>query len=256
MMDFNEIRQYWDQRAGGDSSVQSTTQDIYLREIEFEAVLAQIQKYAPARVADVGSGDGRTTVRLASRVAAANFTGFDYADSMVDNARKIHAHGDGARVRFDSLDICEGLTESFDLIYTTRCLINLPSWELQMQALHNIHAALPAGGTYVMVENFVEGQNNFNQLRRQYGLNEIPVRVHNKFFERSRLMEFADPLFSLAYEANISSTYYLMSRVIYARICRDAGVEPDYFDDHHKLAAGLPFCGEFGPVRLVCFKKR
>lgn len=256
MMDFNEIRQYWDQRAGGDSSVQSTTQDVYLREIEFEAVLGQIQKCAPGRVADVGCGDGRTTVRLASRVPAANFTGFDYADSMVDNARKIHAQGEGARVRFDPLDICDGLKESFDLIYTTRCLINLPSWELQMQALHNIHAALPAGGTYVMVENFVEGQNNFNQLRRQYGLNEIPVRVHNNFFERSRLMEFAGAGFSVEYEVNISSTYYLMSRVIYARICSDAGVEPDYFDDHHKLAAGLPFCGEFGPVRLVCFRKR
>jgi len=256
MMDFNEIRQYWDQRAGGDSSVQSTTQDIYLREIEFEAVLGQIQKYAPQRVADVGCGDGRTTVRLASKSLTTSFTGFDYADSMVANARKVHAQTDATPVRFDQLDICDGLTESFDLIYTTRCLINLPSWELQMQALRNIHAALPAGGTYVMVENFVEGQNNFNQQRRQYGLREIPVRAHNKFFEHSRLMEFVDPLFSVEYEVNISSTYYLMSRVVYARMCSDAGVEPDYFDEHHKLAAGLPFCGEFGPVRMVCLKKR
>jgi len=39
-------------------------------------------------------------------------------------------------------------------------------------------------------------------------------------------------------------------------MCADSGVAPDYFDDHHRLAAGLPFAGEFGPVRLLSLRKK
>ena len=57
-------------------------------------------------------------------------------------------------------------------------------------------------------------------------------------------------------EINISSTYYLVSRIIYSKICAETGVQMDYFDDHHRYAAGLPFSGEFGPVRLICLRKK
>lgn len=256
MLDFDGIRNYWNSRAAGDSSAQSTTQDVYLREIEYAALLERIGKIGPARVADVGCGDGRTTARLAARLPGASFTGFDYSDAMVANARRIHAADSGERLAFAQGDVCDGFAQQFDLVYTTRCLINLPSWELQARALRSIHAALAAGGVYLMVENFVEGQDNFNRVRRDYGLPEIAVREHNHFFERPRLLAFAGTLFSVLEEVNISSTYYLVSRVVYARMCMDAGVQPDYFDDHHRLAAGLPFAGEFGPVRLVCLRKK
>lgn len=255
-MDFDEIRNYWNSRAAGDLSAQSTTQDVYLREIEFGALLERIRSRRPTRVADVGCGDGRTTARLASKLENLSFTGFDYSESMVANSRRIHAPSNLANLGFEQLDVCAGLNQGFDLIYTTRCLINLPSWEMQSKALTNIHAALSTAGSYLMVENFVEGQDNFNQVRQRFGLPEIPVRSHNKFFERARLLDYIDGMFVVEEELNISSTYYLTSRVIYARMCADAGTEPDYFDDHHRLAAGLPFAGEFGPVRILCLRKR
>jgi SAM-dependent methyltransferase len=154
------------------------------------------------------------------------------------------------------LDICEGLNGSFDLIYTTRCLINLPSWNLQQVAIDNIHKALRNGGIYLMVENFIEGQENFNRVRRDFGLPEVPVREHNCFLERTRLLEFFNDRFEVEEDINISSTYYLVSRIIYSKICSEAGTDPDYMDDHHRFAAGLPFSGEFGPVRLLCLKRK
>lgn len=256
MLDFDGIRQYWDDRASGDSSVQSTTQDVYLREIEYRVLLERIRQHAPSRVADVGCGDGRTTARLASGLAGVVFDGYDYAPSMVANASNSSQTGSVANLRFSQLDITQGLSQRFDLIYTTRCLINLPSWELQMVALRHIHDALNDGGVYLMVENFLEGHDNFNRVRASYGLDEIAVRPHNFFFQRERLIDFAGPLFEVQEELNISSTYYLMSRIVYARMCADSGVAPDYFDDHHRLAAGLPFAGEFGPVRLLSLRKK
>ena len=255
-MKSSEIKKYWEDRAAEDSSVQSTTQDVYLREIEFNTLSERIHEYSPSRVADVGCGDGRTTVQLASTYLNTSFSGFDYSSSMVENARRVLLSRGASNVEFEQLDICEGLKGSFDLIYTTRCLINLPSWDLQKVAIHNIHKALAVGGVYLMVENFIEGQANFNQIRKNFGLPEIPMREHNFFFQRQRLLDYVDGMFKVDEEVNISSAYYLVSRVIYSKICAETGAHPDYFDDHHRFAAGLPFCGEFGPVRLVCLKKR
>lgn len=256
MLDFDGIRRYWDDRASGDSSVQSTTQDVYLREIEYRVLSERIRQHGPGRVADVGCGDGRTTARLATGLTGVGFEGYDYAAAMVANARSSSQTGSVANVRFAQHDITQALPDRFDLIYTTRCLINLPSWDLQMVALRHIHAALNDGGLYLMVENFQEGHDNFNRIRANYGLKEIAVREHNFFFRRQRLMDFVGPMFDVQEELNISSTYYLMSRIVYARMCADSGTSPDYFDDHHRLAAGLPFAGEFGPVRLLCLKKK
>lgn len=256
MMNFEEIKKYWEDRAAGDSSVQSTTQDFYLREIEYSVLFERIQKYSPGSVADVGCGDGRTTARLASKLPNLFFSGFDYSSFMVENAKSHLPTGGLSNIQFDQLDVCAGLKDSFGLIYTTRCLINLPSWDLQKIALNNIHKALTNGGVYLMVENFIEGQENFNQVRKNFGLPEIPIREHNFFFQRDRLLEYIDGRFDVEEEVNISSAYYLMSRVIYSKICSEKGQQPDYFDDHHRFAAGLPFTGEFGPVRLICLKKK
>jgi trans-aconitate methyltransferase len=255
-LDFDGIRRYWDDRAAGDTSVQSTTQDVYLREIEFRVLSERIAQLRPASVADVGCGDGRTTTRLAAELPGVAFHGYDYAGAMVANARGHAMTGPAPQVRFTQCDVTQGLPGRFDLIFTTRCLINLPTWELQMTALRHIHAALHEGGSYLMVENFLEGHDNFNQVRSRYGLDPIAVRPHNFFLQRERLLAFSGTLFDLQEELNISSTYYLMSRVVYARMCADQDVAPDYFDDHHRLAAGLPFAGEFGPVRLLSLRKR
>jgi SAM-dependent methyltransferase len=255
-MNFEEIKMYWENRAATDSSAQSTTQDFYLREIEFEAISERLNRYSPARVADIGCGDGRTTGRLANNHPRTSFAGFDYSLSMVENARQVNNSAALSNVTFDQLDICDGLKDQFNLIYTTRCLINLPTWDFQKIALSNIHNGLVRNGVYLMVENFVEGQFNFNQVRKEFGLPEISIREHNFFFERQRLLDYIKNAFEIEEEVNISSAYYLVSRVIYSKICAETSTVPNYFDDHHRFAAGLPFCGEFGPVRLLCLRKR
>jgi len=255
-MNFEEIKNYWENRATEDSSEQSTTQDFYLREIEFNVLSQNIDKYSPGNVADIGCGDGRTTVRLSQKYPAISFKGFDYSTSMIENAKAVLDSSGIKNTSFKVSDIREGMSDSFDLIYTTRCLINLPSWELQKIAISNIHNTLIANGVYLMVENFIEGQSSFNEVRKKFGLPEIPIREHNHFFGRKRLLEYVNDLFDVQSEVNISSTYYLASRVIYSKICNEKGTTPDYFDDHHRFAAGLPFSGEYGPVRLLILMKK
>ena len=54
---------------------------------------------------------------------------------------------------------------------------------------------------------------------------------------------------------NISSLYYLMSRVVYSKICQETSTLPDYDDIHHRLASALPFCGDFGPTKAFLYQK-
>jgi SAM-dependent methyltransferase len=255
-MDCEQIKQYWDERAASDGSAQSTTQDYYLREIEFRVLKSAVETYLPQNVLDIGCGDARTTGRLASTFGDVSFVGCDYAESMVRNARN-NVEGSGLKnLRVEEGDVVKSLPEgTFDLIYTTRCLINLPTWNLQKEALFNIAGKLSEGGIYVMIENFVEGQENFNVVRIQMGLPEIPVRFHNTFFATAALEEFISSRFEIVEQQNISSTYYLVSRVVYSKLCQTNGMEPDYFDDHHKLAAQLPFAGNFGPVRMLVLRR-
>jgi len=91
-------------------------------------VVVRLVRVRPGAVADVGCGDGRTTARLARAFPSMSFSGFDYASSMVENAKGGIANWESANVRFDRLDICDGLEGVFDLVYTTRCLIRSGSY--------------------------------------------------------------------------------------------------------------------------------
>ena len=255
-MNFEEIKRYWEARAAEDASAQSTTQDYFLREIEFRTLAAQIDKIKPKAVFDIGCGDARTTARLAGTFPAIGFSGMDYSASMIGNARTVISDKPVSNLTVLVGDVLEKLDlVGADLAYTSCCLINLPDWSSQSCALTNIHRALAPSGHYLMIENFLEGHENFNKVRELYGLPPIKIRDHNLFFERPRLDGHIADKFRIVEEHNISSTYYLVSRVIYSKICADRGVGPDYFDEHHRYAAGLPFAGEFGPVRLLVLRK-
>lgn len=256
-MDFEQIKKYWNERASSDSSSQSTTQDHFMREIELRVMKEQIKKIKPTRVIDIGCGDARTTLRLASEFPKVSFIGGDYSETMVNNAMFNIIESGLKNLSVQLCDIaCPIQIDKFDLAYTTRCLINLPSWNLQQQAIKHIYGALAPQGCYIMIENFIEGQENFNQVRKAFDLPEISIRSHNLFFERQKLINYIAPMFDIMEEVNISSTYYLVSRVIYSRICKDKQLQPDYFDKHHRYAAELPFSGEYGPVRMVCMRRQ
>ncbi|HJN97279.1 MAG: hypothetical protein CMQ15_16025 [Gammaproteobacteria bacterium] len=80
-MNFGKIRNYWKVRALKDQSAQSTTQDVFLREIELSALNENIVKHEPRKIADIGCGDGRTTIALSEFFNEATFSDFDYSQA-------------------------------------------------------------------------------------------------------------------------------------------------------------------------------
>lgn len=259
-MKHNEIKNYWNERASEfKTSPEATTNDYYMRQIEIEILKSKIKNYEQnvTNIADIGCGNGYSTIELAKQFPNIQFFGFDYSEEMIKNAKVNAIEAAVENISFDVLDILEGTIEKkYELIYTDRCLINLSSWEDQKIALQKIFSALSNNGKYLMIENFMDGQNNLNALRQEFGLKDIEVRVHNLFFNLEEIKDFTKDL-GLEFELyeNISSLYYLVSRVIYSSICMKDGTQPDYYDIHHELASKLPICGDFGPIALCTIKK-
>jgi hypothetical protein len=137
-----------------------------------------------------------------------------------------------------------------------RSLINLTTSEQQYATIAQIGQHLAPGGYYFCVENFMQGQDNFNRIRVAMGLPEIPVRWHNLFFEEERFKAETRKHFdSLVFDSFLSS-YYLATRVIYSAGCFLEGKEPDYFHPIHQVAARLPPIGDYCPIKLVSMRRK
>ncbi len=256
-----KIRQYWQQRAAeSNGDVTATTNDVYLRELEHATVTEALRSFdlpGGATMLDVGCGDGYTTLHVARNLPRFDVTGIDYADAMVELAAQRLADSPDLqqRVRFQQGD-ATALRQAvggvrFDVIMTTRCLINLETPDAQHAAIGDIASLLKPGGRYVAVENFVEGQDAMNIARAAVGLPEIPVRWHNLFFREDEFRERAGEHFERVTFHDFASAYYYATRVVYSAMCQVRGEQPDYQHDIHRLAPKLPPFGNFSPIRMV-----
>jgi len=258
MKSSQQVKSYWEERAKDDKEATSTTNDIYLRLIEQRVLSERCREIPNFSILDVGCGDARTTAVVADSLPDSQLTGIDYADHMIDNAKSLHyGHRNLELFVADCTSGTPGpeLAFKFDIAYSTRCLINILEDHHRLNAFKFIHKSLKPGGTYLMIENFKEGHNAFNKAREELGLSPIPVRPHNRFFDDEELEHATNGLFRVEDSLNISSTYYLATRIVYSKICQENGVAPDYRDNHHKFSADLPFAGDFGPVYLKVLKK-
>jgi hypothetical protein len=140
---------------------------------------------------------------------------------------------------------------SFDVIITNRCLINLLEEEEQFDALRQISQCLTPNGHYLGTENFMGGQNALNSLRRSLDLAEIPVRWHNRYFDEIIFIERAGKLFKEVELLSFSSTYYLVTRVVYSALCKREGAAPGYDHPIYDIATALPPTGNFSPIKMI-----
>lgn len=262
-----KIKRYWDDRAKDTApdSAQATTYDVFLRDLEiakFKQKISEASLPAGSTVVDLGCGDGHTTVSVAAAFPTLHFVGIDWSEDMLALARNRSSAlpGPSDRVTFlqgDMRRISDALKlRKVEVFLTSRSLINLMYSEEQYDAIAQIAQHLVPGGYYFGVENFIQGQNNFNQLRTAMGLPEIPVRWHNHFFDEREYVERTSEHFdSLVFDYFLSS-YYLATRVIYSAGCHLIGEEPDYFHPIHQTAGKLPLMGDFCPIRLASMRRK
>lgn len=251
-----DIKDYWTERAATDST-NATTNDVYMRVLERATLIERLRALgcnANSRALDAGCGDGETLFALEDAFTC-HLTGRDYASSMIDLAHAKRAERPASHIDFAVGDVREVAqnfgAEAFDFVMTDRCLINLSSEAEQYDAIAGIATSLRPGGSYLAIENFVEGNDRLNEMRALFGLPPIEIRWHNKFFRTVDFRAQVSQHFRSVEMFDFSSTYYLATRVIYSKFCALEGRIPDYRHPIHESSVKLPAAGDFSPIKLV-----
>jgi ubiquinone/menaquinone biosynthesis C-methylase UbiE len=209
------IKDFWESQAKQHkTSPAASWADNFAIDLEIRTIGAYVTKNST--VLDVGCGNGYSAFRQLERDPG-SIVGVDYAESMIhyaDQARQRHPQGD--RIRFEIGDIrkLRFPDASFDLVYTTRVLINLPTWEEQIVGINECVRVTKSGGTVIFSEAFWEPLVLLNALRSLKQLSPLVEHDFNRYLKKEKLEAHLKSL-SLEFECvDFSSVYYLGSRFL------------------------------------------
>ena len=244
---------FWDQQAKTYGPLgKATTPDPHYQKLEIECALRAISALQPTSILDVGCGNGFATKIIADTFPDAKITGVDFSQGMIDEANH-HHHGSNIDYHVGdilSLSRTPGLrNRQYDVVLSTRTLINLANWEEQKVGILEMRKMLKPDGHMILIENVKDGLDNLNSLRVKFGLPPIEVRWHNVYLVQAEIAKFFNEirshLLDVEYVENIGNLYYVASRVIYAKMCADQGIKPDYNNPINQIASLLPTMGEY-----------
>jgi SAM-dependent methyltransferase len=259
----DHIRAHWARQAAVHGAGPSASwSDMWAIELEIREILARLRD--GERMLDVGCGNGYSTVRFAAerRVAV---RGIDYVPELIALARTRVAEVTErlrGRVEFDVADVTtlDDPPDTYDTVLTTRVLINLGDWSAQRAALQRLVACVKPGGCLLLSEATLQGWQNLNGFRREWGLAPIPMPPFNAYLDQERVIDALLPTCELSELVNFSSTYFVATRVLKPILAAAAGASPDLVarpDTHwNRFWASAPAFGDYGTQKLFVFRKR
>jgi ubiquinone/menaquinone biosynthesis C-methylase UbiE len=256
----NEIQEYYKNKAT--TNPYATSPDFNLREIEIEYLSRSLKD--GIKILDVGCGNGYSTLSLASRHKS-SFTGIDFVPDMIKQADALKnkfslkgsvkfREGDVTKLDFDS--------NQFDTVISERCLLNLPTKELQWKAIEEIARVLKLGGQYLMLEGTVQGLNQLNSTRKLFNLEPIldADPNYNWFsnkFDEDEMIPIALKSFQKLEYVQRFGMYYLLSRIVHPLLV--APEQPKYDAKINEIAkiiaSKIPNFDDIGHIALFIFKR-
>jgi len=252
------IKKFWDSRAVLGSTAGSN--DFILKDLETAVFIEHIKPMST--ILDVGCGNGMTLIKLVKERRCSG-TGVDLSDETVRLANtyleKENLHD---RLVVKVGHVPGGLADLalFDYALTQRCLVNLTSKEDQRRAFIEIMSHVKPGGFYLMIEDSQQGIDSLNVLREGVDLEPIPPPWHNLFLDERDIPDWQTADWRLVEGPKaVASTYYFLSRVVYAKIARDQGLRSEelrYDSEINLLAYRLPRnIGDWGAPKLWTWQR-
>lgn len=227
MKDF--VHDYWQSQAlKHGASHAASWGDNWMIELEIDTIARHLKD--GDTVLDAGCANGYSALQQLERHRLKKLVGIDFSARMVAAAQEVKVARElGDQVEFHQGDIrAIGFEDaSFDVVYTTRVLINLPTWEEQVTGIMECLRLTRPGGKVILSEAFWEPLVLLNAMR---ALNQMPPLVEhdfNRYLKKQRLEELLRSL-KLEYSVEgFSSVYYLGSRFL-RELVTDPSKYPGY----------------------------
>lgn len=234
------------------------------RAIELE--IAAISRYVEPgmTILDAGCATGYSTVCFARRDGV-SVLGIDYIEKMIELARERQAGMPrviASRLEFRVGDVREldGIPEAgFDLVVTTRVVINLGTAAEQADAIRSLGRRVRPGGLLLLSEATVEGWQRLNALRREWGLPDIAMPSFNLYLEEDAVAVAAGDEFTLERVEDFASSYFVATRVLKPILARATPHDVDVADpnaEFNRWASLLPAAGDYGTQKLFVLRRR
>ncbi|MEW5758339.1 MAG: class I SAM-dependent methyltransferase [Candidatus Omnitrophota bacterium] len=213
-----DIKRFWENKGEKFSFLKSTTptsRDPFLAKLEMDNIMKYLKKNF--NVLELGCGDAAHTINYAKKVK--HIFGLDYSYNLIKIARRRAQSNNIKNISFivSSVTNLNNIFKDslkFDCVISQRCLINLPSWEMQCKALRQIHSILKKGGLLLLSEGFQDELNRLNRLRVTLGLSQIKVVNYNRNFYQEKMKSFIEKYFRII-EIKNYGFYLLLSRLVY-----------------------------------------
>ena len=234
MADF--IHEFWEDQAGRHgASPEASWGDNWAIALEIETVAKHLDD--GDTVLDAGCANGHSAFAQLERHNLRKLVGMDFSAQMVAAARRARAE----RRLGDSVEFLEGDVRrlafpdaSFDKVYTTRVLINLPTWEQQVTGIKECLRVARGGGKVILSEAFWEPLVLLNAMRALKQLPPLVEHDFNRYLKKQRLEAWLRAQ-GLAFSVEeFSSIYYLGSRFL-RELVTDPAAYPGYSNPINRI---------------------
>lgn len=211
-MSNNFIKDFWEKRGESHGKSHKVSWGD-LNAINLE--IAAISKYINdgETVLDVGCANGYSTIQQAKRHDLKKIIGIDFATSMINSANKQIKHKN-ITFKIGNMLNLEFSDNYFDVAYTTRALINLPTWEYQMSAFEELYRVTKIGGKIIISEVFWEPLCLLNSLRLLLNLSPLRENDFNRYLKKEKLETFLNEKKLKFINEDFSSVYHFGSRLL------------------------------------------
>lgn len=211
----NFIKEFWEKQAiTFKESHSASWGDNFAIDLEITNIAKHINE--GDAVLDVGCSNGHATLAMLQKNPG-KLVGVDYAENMIhyanENKLKL-ANFENITFAVGDITNLQFADNLFDVVYTTRVLINLPNWEDQITGIEECIRVTKKGGTIILSEAFWEPLVLLNSLRTLKQLPSLYEHDFNRYLKKSKLEELLE---KKGYEYSVedfSSIYYLGSRFL------------------------------------------
>lgn len=230
------IKEYWEKQAKTyQQSHEASWGDSWMIDLEIKTVgrhLADGEK-----VLDVGCANGYSTLCQWAQHRLGSLVGVDFSENMIQQARQaLSDRSIKGEISFEPGDIrsLRFPDDTFDTVYTTRVIINLPTWEQQLQAINECLRVTKKGGKIVFLEAFWEPLTLLNALRALRQLPPLNEHDFNRYIKKSKLEAYLKSV-NIPFEVDdFSSIYYLGSRFL-RELVTDPSAYPGFTNPINKI---------------------